>query len=287
MSRTACIALFCMLVAGVFAPVSQLNAQELLVGISENEPFVFIDESSGRVRGFSIDLWDMVADKLGVKYHFIRSKNLAGELDDVIMDRVDVALGGIAVNEERERLVDFTYPYYRTGLGILVRTDRSFSLGRFLASCCSVSKLQVAGFLFAVILLAGHLIWLAERKADSGKRSFNRKYVPGVLEGMYWTVVTASTVGYGDRAPATWPGRILAICLIVTTLPLFAFFIAELSSNITLYELRTNITGPRDLIDRRVGVMEGSTSLEYVSKINAVSMAFDTRDAAYDWLLAG
>jgi voltage-gated potassium channel len=33
-------------------------------------------------------------------------------------------------------------------------------------------------------------------------------------DALWWAIVTASTVGYGDISPATWPGRVLAGILI-------------------------------------------------------------------------
>ena len=46
------------------------------------------------------------------------------------------------------------------------------------------------------------------------------RYGPGVFEGIYWAVVTASTVGYGDKAPVRPLGRVLAMLVIIISLPM-------------------------------------------------------------------
>jgi polar amino acid transport system substrate-binding protein len=258
-----------------------------LVGVGPFAPFVILDQNR-KPSGFSIDLWQEVAEELERPYVFITSGAVAGAFEDVVEQRVDLALGGLAITESRERQVDFTHSYFHTGLGILISTDRSWSLLKALGSVITTNKLGIIAGLLGFMILAGHAIWFAERgnhRPDS--RSFERRYFPGVMQGMYWAVVTASTVGYGDHAPRSWMGRMLAILLIVVSLPLFGFFIAQLSSNITLHEIRTSIAGPQDLIERRVGVLDGSVAQDYMSRVNAVTYSFDSIENAYEWLLRG
>jgi len=53
----------------------------------------------------------------------------------------------------------------------------------------------------------------------------------GFLDGIWWAIVTASTVGYGDIAPSTPFGRIIAIILMLTGIGL----ISTLAGSITAY----------------------------------------------------
>jgi hypothetical protein len=112
--------------------------------------------------------------------------------------------------------------------------------------------------------------------------SFSHRYFPGVIEGIYWAVVTASTVGYGDRVARSWPARLLSLFLIFFTLPVFAYFITTLSSNITVQKLRTTMGSPLDLVERRVGVLDEGTSQNYMQEIKAEVYSFDRIDNAYN-----
>lgn len=60
----------------------------------------------------------------------------------------------------------------------------------------------------------------------------------GPLEGMtffealYWAVVTVGTVGYGDLAPATVPGRLIAITLIISGIGLISITTGALTTHL-------------------------------------------------------
>ena len=47
--------------------------------------------------------------------------------------------------------------------------------------------------------------------------------INGIFDGVYWALVTVSTVGYGDIVPATLEGRLVTIMLILAGLGTFSF----------------------------------------------------------------
>lgn len=85
----------------------------------------------------------------------------------------------------------------------------------------------------------------------------------------------------------SWQGRLLVIFLVLSALPLFAYATAKLASDITIHEIQSGISGPRDLIERRVGVVNGSTSQDYIKKLGSIEVAFDRLETAYAWLRSG
>ena len=291
MLQTSAISLRCcfyMLIITMMVSVSSVclatdTSPPLRVGISPFTPFVIFN--GDKAEGYSVDLWKKVAKELDVDYRFVKASGVSDKLKNLMEMRTDIAIGGISITEERERKIDFTHPYFHTGLGILVQKRSSLSLGKLIRSFLTRNRLTIIGSFLLIVFVAGNIIWLVERRQDSGKRSFSSRYLPGIFEGIYWAIVTASTVGYGDRVPRSWPGRLLAILLIISFLPFFAFFIAKLSSDITLHELQTTINSPKDLTDKRVGVVYGTTSYDYVANLNTNSFSFEQIEKAYDWLL--
>lgn len=84
-------------------------------------------------------------------------------------------------------------------------------------------KLALVKFTFGILLFimfAGLMIHLIEPDA-----------YPNMFDGVWWAIVTISTVGYGDFVPASVSGRILGMILIVTGIAIFSLFITNLASS--------------------------------------------------------
>ncbi len=54
-----------------------------------------------------------------------------------------------------------------------------------------------------------------------------------VPTGIYWSVTTATTVGYGDVTPHTHLGRVIAVLVMLTVIPLFAATFSLLTTSLT------------------------------------------------------
>lgn len=70
---------------------------------------------------------------------------------------------------------------------------------------------------------------------------------------LYWAVVTAATVGYGDVTPKTTAGHAVAIGVILTTVPLFASAFAQFAGAVAGAHLRRLLgVAERDTTNREV-----------------------------------
>lgn len=54
-----------------------------------------------------------------------------------------------------------------------------------------------------------------------------------VATGLYWSVTTATTVGYGDITPHTHVGRFVSVLVMLTVIPLFAATFSLLTTTLT------------------------------------------------------
>lgn len=260
----------------VFCSVAgSAGAEPLRVGYSAIAPYVSAGDDAQHPIGYEADVVRAVAEGLDKDVVWVTGKNVAESLAQLERGDVDVALGAISITGEREVRFDFTVPVVRDGLTILVKNDPT-STATALKSVFTPSRLAILGGFLLLIVVAGHLIWIAER----GSPSFHRSYFPGVFEGMYFAIVTASTVGYGDKAPVRWVGRALSAVVIVVSLPMFAIFTAELASAITLQSVQTGIKSPQDLSGRRVAAERSTTGARWAAEQGAVVVAVDDLDDA-------
>jgi ABC-type amino acid transport substrate-binding protein len=271
-------------VQGIQAVDAARPETKLKVGISPFSPFVILDGAGPT--GAAIDFWHELALKINVDYEFVECTGVADKLIRLEDGRIDVAIGGITVTSDRESRIDFSHPLINTGLDILIPISDSHSLISFISSLFTKNKLIIMAGVLLLLVCAGHVIWLVERSSKRTATMFNRNYFPGVLEGIYWALVTASTVGYGDKVPKRWVGRILAGILILIFLPIFGYFIAQMSSDLTVRSLKYDISGPEDLVGRRVAVVKGTTSEDFMKQQRSYLYPVDNIDEAYAALFA-
>ena len=86
--------------------------------------------------------------------------------------------------------------------------------------------------------------------------------------------MTQSGGGAGDKAPRTFPGRLLAIVWMVASVIVIASFTAALTSQLTLKHLRGAVHGEGDLRYVRVGAIAGTETIEYLNRELIAHRAF-------------
>ncbi|MEZ4423744.1 MAG: ion transporter [Gemmatimonadota bacterium] len=103
-----------------------------------------------------------------------------------------------------------------------VRSARE--IARFLGNARRAETTLLAAILIAIVVLGVASIGVlhVERAAGGNIRSAS--------DAIWWSIVTATSVGYGDTYPVTHTGRILAMLLMLAGIGLFGIYTAFLSS---------------------------------------------------------
>ena len=85
-------------------------------------PFEFQDEKTKEYAGFDMDLIRAVGKQLGMEVQ-IANMSFDGLIPALDAGNIDAAVSGMTITEERGKKVNFTKPYYTSGLSILVKKD--------------------------------------------------------------------------------------------------------------------------------------------------------------------
>lgn len=122
----------------------------------------------------------------------------------------------------------------------LFRVFRILKLVRFLGATQILTKALIASrakifvFLFFVVILCiilGTIMYLVEG-ADSGFTSIPRS--------IYWAIVTLTTVGYGDIAPASPLGQLIASIIMIMGYGIIAIPTGIVTAELTRNKIQTN-----------------------------------------------
>ena len=241
-----------------------LAARILRVGVSGSAPFVIEDPVGDGLSGISIDVWRRVAEANDLPYDFFRQDSADAGIAAVEANAIDVLIGPVSVTASRPARpeVDFTQPYYIDRAGVLLPRQRANLSSRLqvLFGRAVISSILV---MFSVLLVVGTFIWLAEHRQNP--EQFPPKPLPGITNGMWFALVTLTTVGYGDKAPITRLGRGVTAAWMVISLVAVSTLTAGLASAFTVLlsgSTRDNIKDPRELSRLRVAAVNGTSGME-------------------------
>ena len=252
-------------------------ARVMIIGTKIAPPFV-MREPDGSWTGLSVDLWRDVAAQLGFRYEFREASTPAALVDGVAQGRYDAALAAVTVTPDREQRVDFSQPYFDSGLSIAVPRSLESGWRATLATFFSWGFVRLVGALTVVLFGAAMGVWLFERRANP--EQFGGSAAAGLGAAFWWSAVTMTTVGYGDKAPRSLGGRLVAIVWMFTSVGLISGFTATIAASLTQHRLDTEIHGPADLRQRVVAVVRSSTAEDYLRVRHIRTDSVDTIEAA-------
>lgn len=278
--------LFLILPASLLFSVHTVQAETekvIQVGIRVLPPFVLRNDD-GTLSGLSIDLWNQISRELKLKSN-IQEMTLPELLKGLETKQIEVGVAAITVTAERELFMDFTHPFHSAGLGIAVNGGHSSSIMSGMKAVFSLQFFQALMALFVVLALVACMIWFLERKANPNQ--FGGSISKGLGSGFWWSAVTMTTVGYGDKAPVTFWGRSVAIVWMFASVITISGFTATIASVFTLQQIQGEIQGPKDLPGHIIGTVNGSTGELYARQNKLHTQSFDTPTAALQSLDQG
>lgn len=259
--------------AAALAQTSETESLRVLVRVAP--PFV-IDEGDGDYSGISIALWRGIAEELRLTYTF-ETAGLDEMLEAVRDGRADVGVGATTITAAREETLDFLHPFLSSGLAIAAPASGS-AWTAVLQNVLSLDFARAVGALAVLLLGIGVLMWLLERRVNA--EEFQSAPARGLWSGFWFAAVTMTTVGYGDKAPRSIGGRIVALVWMFASIIVISFFTASIATALTVQSLARGIDGPEDLPGLRVGALAGTTGAAWLEDRGIDVVPFATAEDA-------
>ncbi len=251
--------------------------KRLKVGLHNFKPLVY--QEHGQWTGFEVELWEYISKELNIQNEYIENKSFPDLLSKTATAEYDVAIAGITRTTEREEKLDMSFFTLDTGLGIAALPVHTFSLRDMFSGLFAKQTVYLLLLLVLFSFVTANIYWFIERG-----NSVSMPYLLGLFESIWWSIVTFSTVGYGDISPVTLAGRIFGIISIISGLAIFGLYIGQLSASLTLSKVKTKIKSADDLLGKKVGVKKGTTAIDAVKGRKAISVEYATLESAYDAL---
>lgn len=117
-----------------------------------------------------------------------------------------------------------------TRVGLIMRAFFR-PIRRFIRAVYENQLVWIVGLIAVFALVSGYTILFFEHQPD-------REEFSSLADGIWWAVVTMTTVGYGDEYPITGPGRLIGVILMFSSIGLVSVFTATVSSIFVARKIR-------------------------------------------------
>ena len=235
---------------------------KLMVGIKQSPPFIIKKEND--YSGLSIDLWEQISKDLKVIYEYKEYPQceFSQMLTDVETGKLDLCINPLTVTSDRLNRFNFTLPFFSSNMVIVVPNEEKETFFNYLGNFFSKKIVNLIFILFAIIIFIGIILWLLERK----KNDNFRKGVKGIFDGIWWTSVTMTTVGYGDKVPLSFAGKTIALLWMFSSIIIISSITGSIAATLTIKNFNEKIETIDDVRVLQVGTMKSSSSEEFLIK---------------------
>jgi len=136
--------------AAATADAADLGGKVLKVGSDTTyPPMETIDEATGQVVGFDVDVMNAICERINCKAEFVTTA-WDGIFAALQQGAFDMVVSGVSITDERDKIVDFSDPYIIVSQAVLMRvadkglTIDDYKKGKKLAAQTGTTNSQLA-----------------------------------------------------------------------------------------------------------------------------------------------
>jgi ABC-type amino acid transport substrate-binding protein len=268
------------LLAGLLAPAN-LRAEHIVVAVKPVAPFVM--EKDGKFSGYSIDLWTEVAREAGwTDFEFKDVGTVPAMIDALKSGQAQVGVAALSITSERVKEIDFSHPYYDSGLDILVKGGGAPGPLELLMRLFTPSLILTFGGILIALVIVSHILWWFERQHNH--EDFPHHYGEGMIESIWWTTCVLIGGMCMNKDPKGITGRVVGTAWALVGIAMISYLTATATTIMTVDSLGNDINGPRDLAGKPVATLQGTSADKYLQGQHMKVVEFTKLDDAVEAL---
>lgn len=256
------------------------SEEKIIVGVTETQPFVVIE--GNEFSGLSVRSWELVNEELQADYEYRTYPSLQSLLLAVENGEIDLSINPITVTDQRMQRMDFSQPYFISHTGIARKSGSK--IWSYVSNILSWKFISALLILLGVIFIFGFLVWLFERRANKEEFGDGPR---GILQGFWWSAVTMTTVGYGDKSPRTLGGRVIGFIWMFMAIIMISSLTAGIASSLTVHNMQSEITSIQDLGRFKVTTVQSSSAHELLEQYGVETRLVSSVEEGFEQLRNG
>ena len=253
------ISTFWIMIALVLSLKAQPPSDTLIIGYSTAAPFIITEDAE--LQGLSIWLWKKIAHDLEIQYE-LREMPFGEMLHSIETGDIDLSINPLTVTSERSERMDFSHPFFATNAtAAQLKVGGIHKLWHIIGTIFSLNFFRVVLGLVVLIATFGTIVWYFERKKN--KEQF-RPWPTGIWDGLWWSAVTMTTVGYGDKSPKSRVGKVIALVWMFSGIIFISGFTASIASSLTVSDLHVNASEVHDYKNKPIGCVKSTSTVTFL-----------------------
>jgi polar amino acid transport system substrate-binding protein len=276
------------LAVALSAPAGRAPAQgdvqpEVTVAVLRDAAPFSYQAPDGSWKGLAVEMWDLVARQLHLDSRFT-GMSRSELIDAVSGGQARFGIGSLSITAERLQRMDFSAPIHVTGVAILVPYVPRSAWGVVRDALLSATFLRIVAGLLALLAVVGTIFWIIERRYNP---DFSGTTIQAWGSGVWLSIVTMSTVGYGDKAPRTLGGRVVAALWMFVSIMLISIFTGTVATLLTVERIGPRVGGFEDLGRARVACVGASAAAQLLADRRLTAKSYPDLNQALQALVDG
>uniref|UniRef100_A0A0K0F5Z7 Glutamate receptor 1 n=1 Tax=Strongyloides venezuelensis TaxID=75913 RepID=A0A0K0F5Z7_STRVS len=247
-------------------------------------------QGNNRFEGYCVDLLVLLAERINdFRYEIIVDEKIGhgiklpdgswnGMIGKLLNGEADLAVSSLTINQERERVVDFSKPFMVTGISIMIKKPdkQEFSVFSFMQPLSTEIWMYI---IFAyvgvsvVIFLVSRFSPYEWRIDETSNGSFTISNDFSVYNCLWFTLAAFMQQGT-DILPRSISGRIASSAWWFFTMIIVSSYTANLAAFLTLEKMQAPIESVEDLAKQtkiKYGIQSGGSTAQFF-KYSSVEM---------------